>query len=245
MKINRRILSLSLVIISLFVCSVSVNHIEAQTDVNILCFVANGFGDSYHINKGIMESYNWTVTTSGTTDYVFGCNNNGKDVNDTYTDVRVNDIADEDISNYDCVFVPSGGHWANVISISRMLEIIQVANEQGILVAGICTGMIVLAYADVLEDVEVAYNIHALEYLNAAGANMTGYPVVSDQGVITGGFGGGTGSGPEGAPNEAFCEKIKEEIESLTAAQFSTFFVIAISVISLSVIALRRKDTKR
>ncbi len=176
---------------------------------------------------------------------MFGCNNNGKDVNDTYTDVRVSDIADEDLGDYDCVFVPSGGHWSNVISISRMMEIIDVAHEQGLLVAGICTGMIVLAYADVLEGVEVAYNIHALEYLNTAGANMTGYPVVSDQGVITGGFGGGTSSGPEGAPNEAFCEMIKEEIESSQAVIFSTFFIISVSIIVLSATVLRNKFAKR
>ena len=49
---------------------------------------------------------------------------------------------------------------------------------------------LVLANADILEGVEVAYNIHATDWLNFAGANMTGYPVVSDQGIITGGFGG-------------------------------------------------------
>ena len=37
--------------------SPNVYHSSAKTNVNILCFVANGFGDSYYINKGIMESY--------------------------------------------------------------------------------------------------------------------------------------------------------------------------------------------
>ncbi|MHA2357990.1 MAG: DJ-1/PfpI family protein [Candidatus Heimdallarchaeaceae archaeon] len=218
------------------------NQTEAQSDVNILCFIQNGFGQSYYVNKDIMESYNWTITTASTSSFVVGCKNFGKNVTDTYADVFVSNITDDDLSSYDCIFVPSGGHWSNVIAVSRILEIIKTAHEEGILVAGICTGMIVLANADILEEVEVAYNIHATTWMDFAGANMTNLPVVSDQGIITGGFGGGVGSGPEGAPNEAFCEKIKDEIEIQRSQQATidiqtfTIMIITLSIVSIAMI---------
>ena len=246
MKRNARV-KLIVIVVSVLIISLNkFNLSSAKPEVNILCFVANGFGDSYYINKNLMESYGWTVTTSGTSSLVFGCTNNGKNVNDTYTDVLVQDLQNEDLSNYDCILIPSGGHWFNMIYIPRILEIIQLVHEQGILVAGICTGMIVLAHTDILEGVEVAYNIHAVDYLNQAGANMTGYPVVSDQGIITGGFGGGTGEGPEGAPNEAFCEKIKDELElNQTEASFVSTIFLGFILIALCANLVRRNYPKK
>ena len=221
-------------------------NVDANTEVNILTFVANGFGDSYYINKGIMESYNWTITTASSSTFVIGCKNNDKNVTDTYSDILVDTISDKDISNYDCVFVPSGEHWSNVIAVSRILEIIKNAHESEILVAGICTGMIVLANADILEGVKVAFNYHAAAWMSAAGANMTGDPVVSDQGIITGGFGGGVGQGPENAPNELFCEKIMEEINLRTETEKTSYSVglLVIGIISIPIILqmFRRKE---
>jgi len=121
--------------------------------------------------------------------------------------------------------------------------LIQFAHEEGILVAGICTGMRVLAFADILENVSVAYNIHSSDWLSTAGADMTGYPVFSDQGIITGGFGGGTGYGPDYAPNEEFCEQIKEDIETANQANFifGVFLVSLILVAYISVVKTSKK----
>ncbi|MCE7742749.1 MAG: DJ-1/PfpI family protein [Candidatus Heimdallarchaeota archaeon] len=245
MKRKSLIIAIIVIISSFAFSSSPVNQIHAQTDVNILFFIEDAFGESYYINKGIMESYNWTVTTASSKSFIVGCKNDGKNVTDTYADVLVGDITDKDLFDYDCILVPSGGHWGNVMGVARVVEIIQSSHEEGILVAGICTGMIVLAYADILEEVEVAYNIHATEWLNYAGANMTGYPVVSDQGIITGGFGGGLGSGPEGAPNELFCEKIKEEIESRTTQVALSSILVLTGILALCIVSVQRKYAKR
>jgi putative intracellular protease/amidase len=229
-----------LVLTTLSILTVN-SSVTARNEVNILCFIENGFGGSYYINKGFLESYNFTVTTTSSTPYVVGCKNNGKNINDTTSDVLVSDIVDEDLSDYDCLLVPSGGHWSNLVNTARTLELIQLAHEEGILVAGICTGMIVLAAADILENVSVAYNLHASDWLSTAGADMTGYPVVSDQGVITGGFGGGVGFGPDYAPNEDFCEKIKEEIEIANQAIFAFGIFIGLLIIASCVSLIRRK----
>lgn len=216
----------------------------AKNEIKILYFIEDGFGDSYYINKGIMESYNWTIITASSEEFITGCKNNDKNITDTYSDFLVEDITDSDLSDYDCLLVPSGGHWSNVMSIKRNRELLQMAHEEGILVAGICTGMIVLAYADMLENVSVAYNVHATEWLRYAGANMTSYPVVSDQGIITGGWGGGIGGGPEGAPNEEFCEKIKEEIEIANQADFVFSFLVGTLLITAYISAIYRKKKK-
>ncbi|NHJ47015.1 MAG: DJ-1/PfpI family protein [Asgard group archaeon] len=194
---------------------------SARNNVKILCFIDNGFGESYYINKGFLESYGFTIVTASYFSFVLGCTNFGKNITDTYSDILAYEITDEELSEYDCVLVPSGGHWATLTTRARTMELIELAHDEGIPVAGICTGMIVLAFAGILENVSVAQNSHAVSWLSLVGANMTTESVVSDQGIITGGFGGGVGLGPDNAPNEEFCLKIKEEIDSNVSASFN------------------------
>ncbi|MBA7526423.1 hypothetical protein ES705_18585 [subsurface metagenome] len=245
---NRKISKSSLYLFFLFftLSLVPINQVNGQTNVNILCFIEDAFGDSYYINKGIMESYNWTITTASSKNFVTGCKNLGKNVTDTYADILVDDISDKDLFDYDCIFVPSGGHVNNIMGVARVTEIIQKSHEEGILIAGICTGMIMLAYAGILDGVDVAYSNFATEWIRGSGANITTESVVSDQGIITGGFGGGVGQGPEGAPNEDFCEKIKEEIElHVNQSVLSSILVVIVGIITISIISVQRKYAKR
>lgn len=225
-----------------FLGSPLIFHVKAIDDVKILCFIDNGFGESYYINKAILENYSYTVVAASTTFYVFGCEIN--DVNDTTSDILISEIENEDISNYDCIMIPSGPHWNDIIVVQRYMEIIQYAHENNILVAGICTGMIVLAIADILQGVKVAQNDFATFWLISAGANMTTESVVSDQGIITGGWGGGFG--PENAPNEEFCAKIKEEIDAKNTSQVEfPVFIGIFALIGLSfIIVIIRKLNK-
>ncbi len=234
-----------LVLLFMSMCFISISNTQAETEINILCLIDDGFGDSYYINKEILENYNYTVITASDSYTVKGCPN--KNLTDATADVLVNDILDEDIHNYDCVMVPSGAHWSNVSGILRVRQILQYARANDILVAGICTGMIVLALADVVDGVNVATNSVGEPWLIAAGANVTDEEVVYDQGVITGGFGGGIDSGPEEAPNEEFCAKIKEVIDASLAANFplAIWFVtlIGVSAFLMSLRSKRKKQT--
>jgi len=222
--------------------------VKSSDEVKILCFIEDDFGQSYYINKGFLEAFNYSVITASSKTLVTGCDNPGKEVNDTYSDLLVSDISDANITHYDCILIPSGGHWSNLMSVHRTIEIIQLAHEKGILVAGICTGMIVLAFADILRGVNVAQNYHAASWLEFAGANMTAEKVVADQGIITGGWGGGLGHGPDDAPNEAFCTQIKTEIEvqktkRATLATIGSFAaIISLSMVIVFILQLRRKN---
>ena len=99
---------------------------------------------------------------------------------------------------------------------------IQFAHEEGILVAGICTGMRVLAFADILEN-----------------SLSESFPFKDS----IAGFGGGTGYGPDYAPNEEFCEQIKEDIETANQANFifGVFLVSLILVAYISVVKTSKK----
>lgn len=238
--------SKSIILLILMIASmgfVSFSHVQSETDVTILCLIDDGFGDSYYINIAFLENYNFTVVTASDATNVLGCSNSN--TTDAIADILVSDISDDDINNYDCVMVPSGAHWSNVSGILRVRQILQYARENGILVAGICTGMIVLALADVVDGVDVATNDVGEPWLESAGANVTDELVVSDQGVITGGFGGGLDSGPEGAPNEAFCAKIKEEIDLQNAASFPTLVSFLAIITSASFLLLRKAKRRR
>ncbi len=227
-----------------FLGSPLIFQVNAINDVKILCLIENNFGESYYINKAILENYDYTIVTASTSFYVFGCQN--KDINDTTSNILISEIQNDEISNYDCIMIPSGGHWINIVNTDRILEIIQFAHENDILVAGICTGMIVLAFAEILEGINVAQNDFATFWLVLAGANITTESVVCDQGIITGGWGGGLGSGAEEAPNEEFCAKIKEEIDAKIISNVDfPFFIGIFALIGLSfLIVIIRKPKK-
>lgn len=195
----------------IFSLSSPFSFVNSKKSPKILTILGLGFGESYFLNKDIMNSYGWELVVASTTTNVISCIN--KDLPNEVADVLIQDIEENDLDDYDCVFVPSGGHWANLVSLQIVLDLIKEAHEQNITIAGICTGMIVLAFAEILEGVEVASNSHASSYLYDAGAIMVASSVVSDQGIVTGGFGGGLSIGAEGAPNEEFCEAINTELD--------------------------------
>jgi len=186
--------------------------VTARKNVKVLALITTGFGESYYINKDIMESFGWEFYTAGTAPSVLACTN--RPLEPATSDYIISQITDSEILDFDCVFIPSGGHWLSLCQYQAATDLVETAYYNGSIVSAICTGIAVLAEAgDVLNGTEVVCHPNVSAYVTDAGGILKYVSVYSHKRVVTGGAGGGPGIGASGAPNEEFCELLKEVVE--------------------------------
>lgn len=206
--------AISLVVLILFVAAISspaiVPTAEAQEigDVKVLMLISDFFGWNYFDAKEIFESWGVNVTTiANSLDVdVPSCTN--RPPRGTTADLLLNQVDNELVTQFDVLFIPSGGQWLSLIQSPRVLEFVQYAHDNGLVVATICIGNKVLARAnDVVNGSCVAsYTNTNLDMAYAGATIRYGYLAVTDNRFITGGTGGGpSGGGYEVAPTAEIC----------------------------------------
>jgi len=128
----------------------------------------------------------------------------------------LNQVENDIVSQFDVLFIPSGGQWNSLVQSERALEFIEYAYDGGLLIAAVCIGNRVLADANnIVNGSSVVSYFAANLYMSEAGATVrTGYYTVIDNRFITGGTGGGSSEGGnEAAPTEEVClALVREEL---------------------------------
>ena len=163
------------------------------------------------------------------------------------TDFLIQDVDMGIISQYNVIFVPSGGHWDHLSTFEGTSNLISSAYAAGLIIASLCIGKVVLAKSGILNGIQIAYDSNAWTYMDDSGAIMIQQEVVIDRRIITGGPGGGlTGGGASVAPTIEVCEAIAAEIQAmnigLTVAISSG---IAGAAVVSGFIIYRKKHKKR
>ncbi len=191
---------------------------QEVTDVKVLMIVTEEFGWNYFDAKEILESWGVNVTTVAhalDTD-VASCNN--RPVRGTTADFLLSEVENDIVTEFDALFIPSGGHWFGLILSTRVLEFISYAHGHGVIIATTCIGNRVVA-----ESNEIVNGTSVVNYINPnsftamvdAGAIIRyGYDTVTDNRIITGDSGGGPppdGEGYLGAPTSEICVAIIRE----------------------------------
>ena len=162
----------------------------------VLVLLPNKYGANFFLNKSNFEKYGWEITIAGTTRTVSPCNTYALQLGcqPITVDTLVNEI--ESVESWDCVAVMSGSFWSNypnsnpcgdLLASSAALNIVSEAAESGLIVIGFCTGVRVLAAANVLNGLRVTGNPNYIgEYTNA-GAIWMGQkrPPVIQGNIIT------------------------------------------------------------
>ena len=223
--------------------------VTAKKNVKVLALITTGFGESYYINKDIIESFRWEFYTAGTAPSVPACTN--KLLDPAISDYIISQITDDEILDFDCIFVPSGGHWLSLCQYQAATDLVKTAYYNGSVVSAICTGIAVLAEAgEVLNGTEVVCHPNVSAYVTDAGSILKYVQVYSHKRVVTGGAGGGPGIGAQGAPNEEFCNLLKEVVEeNLTQPRILAIVIppiVGLIIISSSLVFLKlRKPEKR
>ncbi|MGY5859024.1 MAG: DJ-1/PfpI family protein [Candidatus Thorarchaeota archaeon] len=191
---------------------------EAQeiSDVKVLMLVTNAFGWNYFDAKEILETWGVNVTTVANTlsTDVPSCYN--MPPRGTTADFLLNAVENDITTQFDAIFIPSGGHWASLIQSPTVLDFISYAHDNGVLIATTCIGNRVVAEAnDIVNGSSVVYydNINSYPEMLSAGAELrNGYAAVTDNRIITGNSGGGfTGEGYIYAPTSEICSAIVRE----------------------------------
>ncbi|MFX1319206.1 MAG: DJ-1/PfpI family protein [Promethearchaeota archaeon] len=196
-------------------CCSSFNPIQvsAQTmsDVHVLFVISTGFGWSYFTAKDHFNSWGVQTTTVALAldTNVSACHN--RPHRETTADLLLQDFDINSLSDYDCVFIPSGGNWPTLVSSQAVRTLLSTAHAQGLLVATFCIGNVVIASTGTIcANTKVASFSMSNDEMLAAGANIVeNVRLVYDNRIITGSQGGGpTGGGYDAAPIYEACAMV-------------------------------------
>jgi len=166
----------------IFLTSVSAYN----SDHKVIIIAANGVGDTYFHAKRQFESEGWSVSTAGLTSSVTSCpNTNPRPIP---VDFLISELTNSTITQYEAIFIPSGGHWFPLINDVRTLNLISDAYDLRLVISSLCVGIRVLARANIINEVRIAYDINSVDYVEAAGGILVNKEVVSDQRIVTGGI---------------------------------------------------------
>ncbi|MFX0087523.1 MAG: DJ-1/PfpI family protein [Candidatus Hodarchaeota archaeon] len=179
----------------------TVSIIESEgnpSDLKVLMIVDNAFGYTYFLVKNYLESWGINVITASATGskLVTGCYN--QPPNSTTADILISDITN--ITEYDAIHIPSGGHWKSLIGKTEVLDLIKQAYNNQVIVSALCIGLKVLAKAEIIKNVRMCGHPLAQADVTLAEGIYMDERVVVDQRIISGGFGGGVRRYDE-APN--------------------------------------------
>jgi putative intracellular protease/amidase len=180
-------------------------------DFKVLAVIGFSFGWSYFELKEIFGSWGVGFNVTGDTETVQSCVN--RDPRPVDVDMLVEDIDRETLADYDCLIVPSGGHWSGLCANTPVLNLISMAYEEGLIISGICTGTAPIARADIVNGIYVTgHSFTASHVRNFGGIFKSLARVVSDRRIVTGGPGSGVDNGFEDAPHYDLCVAIMKEL---------------------------------
>ncbi len=175
----------------------------------VMILAANGVGETYFSAKNKFESWGWSVITAGLTSSVTSCpNTNPRPVP---VNILISEVNNNTLSQYECIFIPSGGHWLELLNDITTLDLISDAYNLGLIISSLCVGIRVLAAANIVSGINIAYDINSASDVLAAGGITVNERVISHRRIVTGGTGGGpSGGGASQAPTIAVCEAIAD-----------------------------------
>ncbi len=146
--------------------------------VMVLMLLDNDFDDNEYMGaKNKLVSFGCTIVNTATENTV-------ESFGGTYVTVDLL-FAEVDVDDYDCIYVPGGLAPDILITKQAVLTFIQDANAKGLALAGICSGPLVFAAADIVDGKNVTGNISVQKELVEAGGNFIGGPCVRDGNLIT------------------------------------------------------------
>lgn len=166
--------------------------LSATGNIKALIIVPYRYGANYHLIVDELERKGWEITTTGVYQEIPPCPAYAGPLGcQTITvDILITEISD--VTEYDCVLItPStttnNDPCSDLMGSDETLTLIQNAVSNNLVVAAFCTGVRVLAAADVIDGRRVTgHSSYQSEY-EAAGATFAGVriPPVTDGNIVT------------------------------------------------------------
>lgn len=147
---------------------------------SIAIFVADGFSEEgFQSVKDKLEQWHGTVTVAGLSNDVTSNENH-----DFESDLLISDIGDNDL--YDAIFIPNGELAPALIADQRVLEILETAHDEGVVIAALGEGVLVQAAANLLADKKFSTLPSIVDNLTQVGGIYAkDENVVTDGNIIT------------------------------------------------------------
>jgi putative intracellular protease/amidase len=198
--------------------------VEAQTTVDALILVTDGFGWTYFDAVDLLTSWGVDVTViadSGDT-AISSCLN--RPPRPITADLLLSTFNMNTLSNYDCLFIPSGGHWQALSLNQAVRDFVAAAFAEGLVVASLCIGNMVIARSNGIVDgcKVVSYSQSNVAMQQAGATIVSGVEVVSDHRIVTGATGGGFPDGYTSAPTYEVCVAMVKAALNLSYVRSST-----------------------
>lgn len=172
--------------------------------ISVLLIMDDAFGVSYQIAvqeilsiKQQFENFGWDLTVAGVKDTLIPCawSKDTFGAKSLKTDLKVSVI--KDVTEYDAVVVLPGSSHENLICDQHFLNLIAEADRQGLVIAGWCRGVRVLAAAGVVRDKNIIGHMDYADEYDKAGAHYVRFhkkgvreffdvtPPIADGNIIT------------------------------------------------------------
>ena len=219
-----------IIFLVIFVVPYQTPEVEAQSncsEVDALFLVGTGFGWSYFRAKSYLESWGVNVTTiaRSVSTEVQSCPN--KEPRPIIADIVLSNFDMDSITEYDCIYIPSGPHWQGLADSQRVRDFIITSHEVGLVIATQCTGNVALARMNNLTtDTMVTDYLFANMDLLHPEAIQVDAKVVMDNQLVTGESGGGYtglgGIGVESAPIYEVCTALVRTVIGRSFVQSTT-----------------------
>ncbi len=209
-----------------FVPNQSTGVYRQAEDVDVLILVGTGFGHPFFDFRTYFEAAGASVSviSAETTTSVASCYNPAP----TWisADFLLSSFDLDTLSNYDCLFIPPGGHWQGLTLDPRVGELLAAAHAQGVVIASLCIGQrVILEARDIVNGVNVAYYAQTQLLFELAGAiPVDNALVASDSWVATGSTGGGVPylGGTNILPLDEFCHSLLKTVLGRSFVQSCT-----------------------
>ena len=149
---------------------------------HVLFLMPRNLGANNFLVRDVMEEFGWKVTRTAVLEEIPPCGFWGQHPGalPVRPDVMVSDISD--LGDYDCLFIATspGQAWkvpdsySDLLDSPEALDLVRSAVSQGLAVFAMCSGVRVLAAADVLQDTHVVGAPRFRDEFTAAGALYEG-----------------------------------------------------------------------
>ena len=161
--------------------------------VEVLILMPHNYGANTYLDNDNFEQFGWNVTTAGVTRNVQPCTAYAGPLGcpTVKVDYLVSEITD--ITKFDCLVIMHATRWSatlpytDVINSQAAIALVKTAVDSGVVVAAFCSGVRVLAAADVLDGKTITGHPQFQSEYIAAGANYLGtnLPPVIDGNIVT------------------------------------------------------------
>ncbi len=163
-------------------------HTE-QNKINILLIADDNYGSSFVIGYGKIKSikqqfeeFGWNMIISSVKDTIEPCDWGRKTFGNEKIIVNRKISKIKDLSEFAAIIILPGRGFPNLLKSTKTMSLLKKANQERIIIAAWCRGVMLLAAADIIRGKNIIGHFDYFDEYKAADANYVEYSFMWDNG---------------------------------------------------------------